>query len=39
MNQNHDFQYLNIGLPDDILRHKQHGNLKDASPAQGLSFH
>lgn len=30
MNQNHDFQYLNIGLPDDILRHKQHGNLKEA---------
>ena len=30
MNQNHDFRFLNVGLPDDILRHKQQGNLAQA---------
>ena len=30
MNINDNFKYLNIGLPDDILRHKMAGNFKEA---------
>ena len=30
MNINENFKYLNIGLPEDILRHKMHGNFKEA---------
>lgn len=30
MNINETLRYLNIGLPEDILRHKMHGNLKEA---------
>ena len=30
MNINDTFRYLNIGLPQDILRHKMNGNLEEA---------
>lgn len=30
MNQNHYFEYLNIGLPDDILRRKIYGDFEGA---------
>ena len=30
MRINDDFRYLNIGLPQDILRHKMNGNLEEA---------
>lgn len=30
MNQNHDFRYLNVSLPDDIQRHKLCGHLQEA---------
>lgn len=30
MNQNHYFQYLNVGLPDDILRRKIYGDFDGA---------
>ncbi len=30
MNQNQCFRYLNVGLPEDILRHKLHGDFESA---------
>ena len=30
MNINENFKYLNIGLPEDILRHKMYGNFNEA---------
>lgn len=30
MNLNHKFEYLHLGLPDDILRHKWYGNFEKA---------